>query len=175
MVSPFDFKKAELWKYHESRTVQNLDIRGVQPSPNIAPQLFALPGTLVSLTLLNSPTRLFLLFGFDAYPCLFIRTLPHLPSDRQACWHTKTDFDCICPFWLDAAWLTQPLDQDRDPDGLLCSLIESSSWKMTLANVTPRPATWSHSIKIHLSNFLAGGNWLCLSILHSAHLGKDSS
>lgn len=171
MVSPFDFKKAELWKYRESRTVQNLDIWDVQPSPNIVPQLFALPGTLVSLTLLNSPTRLFLLFGFDAYPCLFIRTLPHLPSDRQVCWHTKTDFDCICPFWLDAAWLTQ----HWDTDGLLCSLIESSSWKMTLANVTPRPATWSHSMKSHLSDFLVGGNRLCLSTLRSAHLGKDSS
>lgn len=28
-VSPFDLKKAELWKYHESRTVQNLDIQNM--------------------------------------------------------------------------------------------------------------------------------------------------
>lgn len=36
MVSPFDFK-GEVWKYRESRTVQSLNIRGMQPSPTLFP------------------------------------------------------------------------------------------------------------------------------------------
>lgn len=131
---------------------------------NVSPTLFC--NCLAHLTVWcssYSPARRFLLSGFDACTCLFIRTLPHPTSDWQSLRHTETDFDWICPFWLDAAWLTQLLDQDQeDPDILLSSHIENSSWIVTvsyismfLPNFSPRLPTCSQSVKTPTSWFVA--------------------
>ena len=90
------------------------------------------------------------------------------PLEWRSFRHTKSDFDCICPFRLDASWLAQPPGQDSDPDVLLSSHVESSSWTMTVCYTSrflpdshPRVATYSHSIKTRLSNFLVCGSQLC--------------
>lgn len=90
--------------------------------------------------------------------------------DWPAFRHTKTDFDCYLSLlvgWRLPAWLALPQVQDLDPDVLLCSHTEISSWTMTvcsssrlLPNPSPILATWSYSIETLLSSFLVCGSQL---------------